>query len=130
MTGIFGGIIAQDPSGTLPETHTLVTGNSGTSGVRLRGYSVGLIGTLTPTATTIGGATQITDLYYDESVPQYLLQVNGGTNSGWTQMVVDSTTFARTSATYSSGFWTWSTTNTIANQVFGANGTSHTVTFS
>lgn len=132
MSGIFGGLLATSAASAFPESHTLTTGNTGTAGVRQRGYSTGLFGSISPTSTTVGGGTLITDLYYDESSQTYILQVNSApTPTNWTQMVVNgTTTFARTSATFAGSFWTWATSDTIANQVFGANGTNHSVVFS
>lgn len=115
------------------ETHTLVTGASGVSPNRIRGYELASsLGSLTPTATTIGGATQIVGLYYQEG-GNYYLEVNGGTDSGWSSMTIDGTkVFLRASANLYDPVtftWLWTTSDTITSQAFGGNGTSHTVVF-
>lgn len=130
MTGIMCAILAGSVTSS-GESHTLTTGNSGSVGFRLRGYSSGLMGSLSPTTTTVGGGTFIFDLYYDENNQTYILQVNSApTPTNWTQMLVNgTTTFYRTSATFSGTYWTWTTLDTIANQVFGSNGSNHAVVF-
>jgi len=114
--------------------YVLVTGGTGSPGSFFRGYNGGFpYGTLTPTAFTLNGATQINAFYYDQSSGIYLLQVNGGTNTGWTTVVVDTTfVLIRGLATFTAGaspYWTWSTTDTIINQAFGTNGSSHNIVF-
>jgi len=134
MSGILMTFVS---SGVTPgpalETHTLTTGSSGTVGNRARGYILSSFGNFSPTATSLSGATQITQIYYDEAGPSYYLKFNGGTNSGWTYMTVDSTTiFTRAAATYDPVLfaWQWSTTDIISNQVFGNAGTTHSIVFS
>jgi len=60
----------------------------------------------------------------------YLAVSGSASNSGWTSMKVGSTTYTRTSATFSSTStktqWSWSTTSSP----FGATGSSVTVEFS
>lgn len=135
MSGVMMAIIGSSAGiGPVLETHTLTTGTSGAAPNRLRGFSsiTPTFGTLSPTSTSLSGATLITYLAYDESGPAYYLSFNGGTNSGWTYMTIDSTVFTRASATYTAATfnWSWSTTDTIATQIFGGSGTTHTITFS
>lgn len=135
MSGILMTMIR---SGVTPgpalETHTMTTGTY-TYGVgdTIRGYSSATpaIGTMSPTATSLSGATQILKFLYEELAQQYTLQFNGGTNSGWTYVTIDSTlVLTRASATYSSFTWYFNTSDTLATQIFGASGSSHTFVFS
>jgi len=129
MTFVSSGVTPGPPL----ETHTLTTGSFGASPNRLRGYRLSVMGSLSPTATSLSGATQMTGIYYDESGSTYNLVFNAGTNTGWTYMTVDSVTvFTRAAATYDPALytWTWGTSDTIASQIFGAAGSVHTIVFS
>ena len=130
MTGIlcaFAGIGGSGGGGGL-DTQTVTTGNSGTAPDRLRGYSSGLMGSISTGTSAIYSAT-ITGIFYDENNLVYKLSITGATNSGWTTMTIGSKPLNRTAATFSSGTWTWTTTDTITTQAFGANGNVVSVVF-
>lgn len=120
-------------------SYSLTTGNTGSVGFRYRGYDDGsfsgtAIGSISPTTFTLNGGSIIEALLYDEDASQYLFQVSGGTNSGWTSMDIGGLlTLTRSSATYTfsagNSYWTWTTSDTIATQAFGGLGASRTINF-
>lgn len=139
MSGVLMAVLGSAISSPLLATYSLTTGNVGAIGDRYRGFdtnafSGSAIGSITPSTFTYNGGTTLQALLYDEAVPQYVFQVLGGTNSGWSSLTVDgTTTLVRAVATYSlvsgKSVWTWSTSDTIATQAFGINGSTHTITF-
>lgn len=118
------------------DTQTITTGTAGTAGNqdRVRGWSSPSIGSINDGTSNIYAGAAITGFFFDENGGTgmyYGLSITGATNSGWTQVTIDGTkVLTRASATFSSGTWTWTTTDTIATQAFGANGTNHTCVFS
>jgi hypothetical protein len=79
------------------------------------GFESGSMGSVAPTTWPIDGGT-ITGLYWlNLNVVGFALS-GSHANSGWTNMVIDGTTFTRASASYSnSGYvtgWTWSGVST------------------
>jgi hypothetical protein len=140
MSGIQMALLGSGGGSAALATYTLTTGATGAVGNRARGYSDGsyivpAIGSLSPTTFTLNGGTTLSNLSYDEGSASYILVVFGGTNSGWISMVVDATALVLTrgTATYTTsiGFsvWSWSTSDTIATQKFGAASSVHTVEF-
>lgn len=130
MSGIQMALLGATSSGS----YALVTGGTGSPGSFFRGYNGAVpFGTLTPTAFTLNGATQIDAFYYDQSSGIYLLQVNGGTNTGWATVTIDSTlTLVRTAATFTAGaspYWSWATADTITTQAFGLVSSVHNIVF-
>lgn len=140
MSGIQMALLGSVGAGAPLVSYTLTTGATGSAGFRYRGYDDGsfsgtAIGTLAPSTTfTLNGGTVIEALIYDENALLYSLQVNGGTNSGWTSMDIGGLlTLTRASATYSfsigNSYWQWGTSDTIATQVFGIAGATRAITF-
>lgn len=116
------------------DTQTVTSGTSGTAPAqdRIRGYISGSQGSITDGTSNLYAGAAITSALYNENGGTgmyYYLAITGGTNSGWATMTVGTTVLSRTSATFSSGTWTWTTTDTVATQAFGANGSVHTVYF-
>ena len=104
MSGALNVMLARNTSsGSHLDTQTVETGNVGTAAMlgRVRGRSTGLIRVIT----------------------------GGTSNGGWTTLTIGSTVLTRASATYSSGTWTWSTTDTVGTQAFGASGSIHSCYF-
>lgn len=66
-------------------------------------------GSISDGTSNIYGGAAITDLYYSESGSgTYIyLVITGATNSGWTTMNINGTTYSRSSASFSGGGWTW-----------------------
>lgn len=139
MSGIMMAVLGGASGTPSLATYSLTSGNTGTIGNRYRGFDTNAfsgtaIGSITPSTFTYNGGTTLQALLYDEATPQYVFQVLGGTNSGWSSLTIDgATTLVRLVATYSfvggKSLWTWSTTDTIATQALGANGSNHTITF-
>lgn len=121
--------------GSSLDTQSVTTGTSGTAGGldRVRGYISGSQGSISDGTSNLYAGAAITSMYWDENgsggAQFYYLAITGGTNSGWTTMTIGTTVLARADATFSSGTWTWSTTDTVGTQAFGANGSVHTVYF-
>ena len=131
MSGIFGGLIATGSSAL--DVQTVTTGGSGTAPNqdRLRGFSGGLGSIVDGTSNIYSGAA-ITTLYWNENggtARFYQLTITGAANSGWTTLTIGNQSFLRTSATYLSGTWTWSTSDTLGIQAFGSIGSTITCTF-
>jgi len=139
MSGIMMAVLGGASGSPSLATYSLTTGNTGTVPNRYRGFDTNAfsgtaIGSITPSTFTYNGGTTLQALLYDEGVPQYVFQVLGGTNTGWSSLTVDgATTLVRSVATYSlvagKSVWTWSTSDTISTQAFGASGSTHTITF-
>lgn len=122
-------------SGSHLDTQTVETGNVGTAAMlnRVRGWSTGLIGVITDGTSNVYAGAAITSMYWDENGSGgsqfYYLAITGAANSGWTTLTIGSTVLSRASATYSSGTWTWTTTDTVGTQAFGASGSNHSCYF-
>ena len=138
MTGIMclyaGGGGSGGSGGSHLDTQTVTTGTTGSAinQDRWRGVVSGTQGSISDGTSNVYAGAAITALYWDEnggSGMKYTLTITGAANSGWTTMTIDSKALTRASATYASGTWTWTTTDTVATQAFGANNSVHTVTF-
>lgn len=134
MTGVICAIIGTGGTAGL-DVQNMVVGTSGTaiSQDRVRGYLSGSQGTLSPGTSSIYGGAAITQLAWFENTgfPFYVLTITGATDSGWTTMNIGGTlTLSRASrTTYSAGSWTWSTTDNVTTQAFGAAGSARTIIF-
>jgi hypothetical protein len=117
------------------DAQTVTTGGVGTAGSqdRYRGFSTtNGIGSIVDGTSDIYSGASITELYWFENfgTPYYYLAITGATDTGWTTMSVDGTLLARTSATYSSGTWTWSAPgSTVGSQAFGSIGATVSAVF-
>lgn len=136
MSGALNVMLARNTSsGSHLDTQTVETGSVGTAPLlnRVRGWSTGVIGVITDGTSNVYAGAAITSLYYDENgsggAQFYCLAITGAANSGWTTLTIGSTVLSRASATFSSGTWTWSTTDTVATQAFGASGSIHSCYF-
>ncbi len=112
--------------GVTSDTQTVTTGGDGTAPMqdRRRGFISGSFGSINDGTSNIYGGAAITELYWDENggpFPIYSLTITGATNSGWTTLTIGSTVLSRASATsFSSGSWSWLTSDTVSTQAFGA----------
>ena len=117
------------------DIQTVTTGGSGTAPLqdRLRGYaSSPALGSIVDGTSNIYSGAAITTLFWNEnggSSQYYQLTITGAANSGWTTLTIGSQSFLRTSATFSSGSWTWTTANTLGTQSFGGVASVVTCTF-
>ena len=122
------------------DSQTVTTGASGTAleSDRLRGFVQGGIGAIqddigaiSDATSNIYGGAAITALYFDENGGSglYWLTITGASNAGWTNLTIGSKVLARTSATFSTGTWTWTTADTVATQAFGPDGSIRGVFF-
>ena len=116
------------------DTQTVTTGSIGAAPNRSRGRSTtNGIGSISDGTSNLYSGANITEFYWNEDggTSTYELAITGATNSGWTSVVIDgSKTLNRADATFSSGAWSWSTSDTVTTQAFGAAGTVHTCVFS
>lgn len=125
---------ASGGGGTL-DTQTVTVGGSGSAFFldRKRGFIASSIGSISDGTSNVYSGSAITELYWDEAggVPFYQLTIAGAANSGWTTMMIGSTSFTRASAGYSAGTWNWAApSSTVSTQVFGSIGGGVSVTFS
>lgn len=131
MTGVTAVLAGTKKSGAL-DTLTITTGQLGTTPDRLRGYSAPTannFGSCSPGTSAIYGGAAVLDFYWDEA-GQYYLYIDGATNSGWTQVVINGTkTLLRADAFYGFGQWAWNTTDTITTQAFGSIGSVNICVF-
>jgi hypothetical protein len=131
MSGIFGGLIASGRAAL--DIQTVTTGGSGTAPLqnRLRGWSSASLGSIVDGTSNIYGGAAITTLFWNENEggPNYQLTITGATNSGWTTLTIGSQSFLRASASFGSGSWFWSTSDTLGTQSFGSIGSTITCTF-
>lgn len=116
------------------DTQTVTTGSAGSSGAfdRERGFIASVIGSITDGTSNLYAGTPIDELYWFENnggTPFYRLTITGAANSGWATITIGSTVLARASGTYSSGTWTWNTTDGVGVQAFGSAGSVKTVYF-
>lgn len=132
MSGFLGASAGN--SKTYLDTQIVTVGQTGTAaaGDRVRGFDASLVvGSISDGTSNIYGGAAITALYWYEGgggSNGYVLAITGAANSGWTTMTIGSKRLTRAAATYSSGSWTWATTDTIG-VAFGAAGTTTTVYF-
>lgn len=123
-------MMAMGGGGGSAVTHKLYRGSRLTGGDVLYGYSLnngdGNFGSLSPTKflTTTIKALQWNDT--DDKVQITVANPAIG-NAGWSNMRIGSTDFARASATYLNGKWTW--TGITTNPFPGANGVTHDISF-
>lgn len=139
MRLIGGGSSGGGGGGSALDTQIVTSGatGSGISQDRARGFLASIIGSVSDGTSNLYSGAVIDALYYYEgggASAEYIFRVMGSfPNSGWTTMYVDSVPFPRSGANYfSSGgqtYWSWFTGDTPASQVFGGNGTVHTVTW-
>lgn len=133
MTGIGCAIAGTGTALIGSETFTVTTGASGAVTERLRGYNnYDPIGSCVPAASAKYSGATINYIQYSEGngSPTYMLSIAGAVNdSRWSTLTIDgTTTLNRTSATYvTGGIWVWTTTDAIAANKFGLNGSVHTV---
>lgn len=104
------------------DSKSITVGAAGSSVLlnRTRGYIQDTIGNISDSASAIYGGNYITKLSYSEGAAAYILAIDGATNAGWTTLKIGALSLARTAATFSGGIWSWTTTDTVANQAFGA----------
>lgn len=125
-------LIGKKSSATVLDTQTVTSGTSGTAGSRYRGFSTAgpAIGSINDGTSNIYAGAAITRFWWDETLGEYQLAITGAANNGWTSVTINGTkTLNRTDAIYTSGQWTWSTTDTAAANAFGANGSVNTCVF-
>ena len=141
MTGVLAALAGRRGSGGggggILDTQTVTVGAIGTAlnQDRIRGYDISDVGFIDPGDSSIYGVN-ITSISWVENggAPYYAFAVASTvSNSGWTTMTISKSgggtrALNRASASYGSGVWYWTTTDTAANQVFGTSGTA-TVTF-
>lgn len=126
---------ASGGGGTL-DTQTVTVGGSGSAfgQNRKRGFIASSIGSISDGTSNIYGGAGISELFWDEAgggEPFYQLTIAGAANSGWTTMMIGSTSFTRASAGYSAGTWNWAAPgSTASTQAFGGVGGGVSVTFS
>lgn len=117
----------------ITETHTLVPGTTYSKYSVSRGFIDGIIGTISPTTFGFLSNAPITQLDYNSfsfGVDTVSFSIVGNfSNSGWTSVSVNGTTFTRASGSFSTGSgstgWSWS----VTSDPFGADGTSNPVVF-
>ncbi len=136
MTAILAaltGISTSVGGGSGSDTQTVTVGGDGAAPTqdRRRGFSNAGFGSINDGTSNIYSGATIGDLYWDESsgFGFYQLTIYGAPNSGWSTMTIGGTSLSRTSATYTSGTWQWSTFHTVSNQAFGSIGNVVTVLF-
>ena len=85
------------------DTQTVTVGNLTTTEYGYSSAAHDNFGVIADGTSNIYGGAVITDLFYDTVRRQLYLIITGGnlTNSGWTNMVVNGTTFKRTDAIFS-----------------------------
>jgi hypothetical protein len=86
------------------------------------GYGNYTGGSISDGTSNIYSGAAINGIYYDESGSgaYIILDITGATNSGWTTMNINGTNYSRSSASFSSGQWTWSVA--IGSNPFGTSG--------
>ena len=136
VTAISAGWSAGTGGGGTLDTQTVTTGASGNAVDldRIRGwYQAGGLGSISDGTSNIYGGAAITEFFWNENggTPEYQLTITGATNTGWTQVVIGGTkTLTRSSASFGSGTWIWSTSDTAGSQAFGALGNVKVCVFS
>jgi len=87
------------------------------------GYGSSTGGSISDGTSNIYGGAAITGLYYQEfgGSAYIVLSISGATNSGWTTMNIGGTSYSRSSASFSSGQWTWGVS--VGANPFGTSGT-------
>lgn len=122
--------------GSALDTQTVTTGALGTAPNqdRIRGYSTGVLGSISDGTSNIFGGNSVTDFYWDENggTPIYVLKINTATDSGWAQVDIGGMlTLTRASrASFVSNTWTWNAPGTtVPTQAFGSSGSSRVCVF-
>ncbi len=121
------------------DTQMVTTGGAGSAGLqnRQRGYSSSIpLGSISDGTSNIYAGAPVDDAYYDEGSgggASYVLVITGAANSGWTTMTISgpngSVALSRASATYTTGVWTWTTSDAIPTQKFGPSTSAITIDF-
>lgn len=123
------------------DIQTVTTGATGTAPLqdRVRGWSsTGPVGAINDGTSNIYSGATIANLFWSENggggAQYYYLAIVGATNTGWTTLTIQSSagtaTLLRTAATFGAGAnWTWTTTDIVSTQAFGAASTVVTCTF-
>lgn len=116
------------------DTQSVTTGASGVASDRFRGYStVEAIGSISDGTANVASGLPIDEIMWSENGDSvnhlYVLTIAGASNSGWTTLTIGAKVLTRASASFSSGRWTWATTDGVVAQAFGSNGSSVTVYF-
>lgn len=131
-----GGQPGSGSIGTL-DTQTVTVGGSGSAinQDRQRGFIASSIGLIIDGTSNIYGGAGISELFWGEGgeygSPFYQLTIAGAANSGWTTMMIGTTSFTRASAGYSAGTWNWAApSSTAGTQAFGSVDGDVIVTFS
>ncbi len=123
---------ASGGGGTL-DTQTITVGGYDSAFEHQRGFIASWIGSISDGTSNIYGGAGISELFWGEAGgdPFYELTIAGAANSGWTTMMIGSTSFTRASAAYSAGTWNWAApSSTVSTQAFGSIGGDVIVTFS
>lgn len=132
MSGILAIMAGGGGGASHLDTQSVTTGTLGSAPNRARGFISGSFGSINDGTANVASGAAITSLYYDENGGSgmfYYLAITGAANSGWTTLTIGSTVLNRTSATFSSGTWTWTTADSVATQAFGGNGNGVTAYF-
>ena len=83
-------------------------------------------GSCTPTVFPVGGGTIVYLVHKSGGGPYVELRISPSLNSGWTNMLIGTTNFLRTAASYSAFTWNWAS---IASDPFSGVGTHTAVVF-
>ena len=128
MSGIMCSLVGG--SGFFPLSMVVGSRNNNKTGGTSYGYSTGSYGTLTPTTFPPSITQTVYGIYYSDLLNMYMLALSTTTtNSGWNRITINGLTLLRTSATFSSGLWTWAAPDSGA-ALTGAIGSTVEVTFS
>jgi len=134
VTGILCAIAGMGSSALDTESITVGTESGGVAPdfFVIRGYSQGVMGSISDGFFAPKGGATITNLYYDAIPNEAMVFALSGTytNDGWTTMTVGSTAFARSAASFSasggSTQWVWAG---VTTDPFSADGTTTIVVF-
>ena len=93
------------------ETHTMTIGLSGS----VWGFQTGSFGALSPTTSSIYGGATVNRISATAISDQTFFGINGVvSNSGWSTIIINGTSFSRTAASFSTAggisIWTWTDT--------------------
>lgn len=122
--------------GSALDEQTLTTGADGAAidQDRRRGFISATIGSLSDGTSDIFAGASYLEMYWDEGAgggATYNLRITGATNTGWTTMLVDGVAALTRAgaASFGSNRWVWNTSDSASSQLFGANGSVHTIEF-
>lgn len=127
-------LLASATAMSVLDTQTVTTGTNGTAVEqdRVRGWDeTSVVGSISDGTSGIYSGAAITGLYWSENggAALYELVIPSATNSGWTTLTIGSKVLLRASAVFSAGVWTWTTTDTVANQALGGAGSTRSCVF-